>query len=98
MGQLIKIRKDYKLRIKKDSLKMTQLVLRTLRNNKKLFNYKTYKFFLAQFDQINLTRPKNLCFITGNGRGVVQKYRMVRHQFKELANGGCISGFRKATF
>lgn len=98
MGQLIKIRKDFKLRYHNFNKRFTQILLKTLRMNKKVFYYKTYKALTTKFYYLRLKPVTNYCVLTGNSRGVVSRYRVVRHEFKRLANLGLIFGVRKASF
>ena len=44
------------------------------------------------------TRKRNRCEITGRGNGVYRKFRICRHQLRELALQGMIPGMRKASW
>ena len=98
MSLAIKPRIDFLTRIKKYNKRYTTLLLKTLRINSKIYNYKNYQFFLKMFKTLRFRTQRNFCILTGNSRGVVRKYKMVRHEFKRLANDGLLSGITKASF
>lgn len=44
------------------------------------------------------TRLRRLCSLTGRARGVYRKFKLARHQLRDMALDGLIPGLKKASW
>lgn len=93
-----KLRKDYFNRKKKFQKRLTVLLLKILRKNLTFMTYKNLSFFINNFYESRTIPVRDHCFLTGKNRGIISKYKLVRHEYKRLSNTGLLYGVCKRSF
>lgn len=92
------VTKEFVLRKRIYNKAYTTTLLKTLQNNPAINHYQSCRNMLTAFRRTHGQPVKNYCIVTGNARGVVNKYRLVRHAFRTFAHTGWLVGIRKASF
>lgn len=101
MTNLIKLRQDLLLRSKYSLIELNKLILKSLLYNDSLAFYKKFyyiKLFYFFNTKLSLSKFRNFSVLSGYPRSIFRFFKLSRHECKNNASFGFLTGLRKSSF
>jgi ribosomal protein S14 len=93
-----KLTKDFLKRRKLYHQRVKKCLFKSLQTPRILINYQTIVWNLAKNYILRNNWIHNYCLLTGQGRGVLRKYKLSRGQFKFYVNSGSFYSLKKISW